>query len=472
MRTVLSIDQAMAVVSQGGKIRTGIDVYDKNGVLLLGSSEVVDKVSTLNYLKENGLASLPLLKGPGSGLWNSAGEPIGGSGNSGGGRAGSAGRGGGVHPARVPESVEKRLVEIQEIRRLAVEQYDIAKATISKVLGDIRKTGGEFDYSEVEGYVDGLMRFLTAMNNPFAYLTKEIFSYDDYLYNHSVNVCAIGTAVLNAFNGHFSSVVNRHIDAETPSGGLHDSGNDMGGNAFCCYFEDELRDIVTGFFLHDIGKVMVPETILNKPGKLTDTEFDLIRNHSSRFGSELLEKNRIRSAFIRNIIQNHHVRLYEREERCYPQERHPSTVPFYVRICKLADIYDAMTSKRSYKEAFNQINVVTEIFRHYAKKDRMLQFVLHAFVKSVGIYPPGSIVYLRDGRMAYVLESAGPIVLPFTDTRGGSLGSSPDPLDLGAPGADDMSRVDGRKSIRTPLEVYDLLPAYLKKGAPVQETVA
>ena len=65
----------------------------------------------------------------------------------------------------------------------------------------------------------------------------------------------------------------------------------------------------------------------------------------------------------------------------------------------------------------NPIRVVTRLFRTYAQKDPLLQFILHAFVNAVGLHPPGSVVYLTNQQMAYVLDSKGPIVLPFTDAR-------------------------------------------------------
>ncbi|MEA1969642.1 MAG: HD domain-containing protein, partial [Thermodesulfobacteriota bacterium] len=292
-----------------------------------------------------------------------------------------------------------------------------------------------------------------------------IFSYDDYLYNHSVTVCAIGTAVLNRFNANFSSVVNDHLNAGASAAyNPFEKKSDKKKNAYKCFQKDEIQDISTGFFLHDIGKVLVPDEILNKSGKLTSIEFDLVKKHSYVFGVEILEQNRLKNPFVKNIVKYHHAPLYDREVRCYPGDRAPAEIPLYVKMCKLADIYDAMTSKRCYKEAFNQINVVTEIFRNYAKKDTMLQYVLHSFVKSIGIYPPGSIVFLRNGQMAYVLESNGPLVLPFTDVKESTLSYKAEPLDISAAGLDKDLAIDNRRSIKTALEVYDLLPAYLKSG--------
>jgi HD-GYP domain-containing protein (c-di-GMP phosphodiesterase class II) len=462
----IKIDDLIRIVKQGGKIKTGVDVYDDQEVLLLERDVLIKNVRTLELLQEKGINTLTLDAGSQSGgIWDAQGNQVSIS------KDGAIGIETKVETKPAPGAglgaIEKRLQEIEELKTIAAEKYDHAKENIKRVLNQIRETGGEFDYDEVETHVSELVEFLTITKNPFSYLTKEIFTYDDYLYNHSVNVCAIGTAVVNRFNTNFSAVINDHLNAGAPGNTdpfVKKNGNEK--HSYKCYHLDEIQEISMGFFLHDIGKVMVPDEVLNKSGRLTKDEFELVKRHSHQFGAELLEKNRLKNAFIRNIVKYHHAPLYEGEERGYPAERHPNDIPIYVKICKLADIYDAMTSKRCYKEAFNQISVVTDIFRQYAKKDTMLQYVLHAFVKSIGIYPPGSIVYLRNGQMAYVLESSGPLVITFTNTNGETLKKKPDPMDMGDRTVKDKFRIDNRRSIKTPLEVYNLLPAYLQPKTP------
>ncbi|MDA8403683.1 MAG: HD domain-containing protein, partial [Desulfobacteraceae bacterium] len=214
------------------------------------------------------------------------------------------------------------------------------------------------------------------------------------------------------------------------------------------------------YFLHDIGKVLVPDKILNKKGRLTNEEFDVIRKHSYEKGLEILEKNKINNPYIRNIVIYHHSVLFDSEMNCYPNEKLPENLPPYVKVCKLADIYDAMTSKRCYKEAFNPINVVTEIFRKYARKDNLLQFILYSFVKSIGIYPTGSVVMLENGQYAYIMDTSGPLVLPFTDMKGNTLDQKQAPLDLSDKTA---PKVNSDKPLLSPVEAFGILPDYLKK---------
>ena len=107
------------------------------------------------------------------------------------------------------------------------------------------------------------------------------------------------------------------------------------------------------------------------------------------------------------------------------------------------------------------MSVVTDIFKKYAGKDPLLQYILHSFVKSVGIYPPGSIVALSNGQLAYVLDSQGPSLLPVTDTHGATLKGKPDILVLDMTTEADGLKVDRRKPPISPLAAYKILPNYL-----------
>lgn len=478
MNTRVSIDNLIEIVKAGGTVKTGVDVYNAKGILLLDKDIVVKKVKILEIIRDNGVKSVPLNTAMDGGIWDGNGNQIRFDKN---GMVDPLSNAVFVQKTPAPEGqakpadksllpdgtvneIERRLLEIEQIKKQAAKKYNEAKESIKKVLQDIKRTGGQFDYDEVSENVSELVDFLVEADNPFSYLTQEMFSYDDYLYNHSVNVCAIGTAIVNRFNSHFSEVVDDLIKGKTSS--IYNPFEmEPGANnnkSFVLYYQEDLTDISLGFFLHDIGKTIVEEQILNKRGRLTHSEFDEVKKHSYDYGVDLLDRNHLKNSVVRNIINYHHAPLYKGEDRCYPSDKPYNKVPLYARICKLADIYDAMTSKRAYKEAINPINVVTEIFRTYAKKDQVLQYILHSFVKSIGIYPPGSIIFLRNGQMAYVLESGGPIVIPFTDEHSNTLKTKPEPIDISSPDLEDTVKVDSKRSVKTPVEVYDLLPSYIK----------
>lgn len=473
MNTRISIDNLIEIVRTGGKVKTGVDVYNEKGTLLLDKNVLVEKTKILEIIKASGIHSVPVNTSLNGGMWDDNGNLI--QVDSGGFVDQAAEGRDKAAAAKPPEPVavkpdpsineiENRLQEIEQVKKEAVQKFTRAKQTVKKVLTDIRETGGEFDYNEVQKSVSDLVDFMDVKDNPFAFLTQEILSYDDYLYNHCVHVCTIGTAIVNRFNAHFSGVVDDLLKSSASDIFNPFERQETGKQStYTCYYEEDLKDISLGFFLHDIGKVVVADEVLNKEGRLTDKEFEEVKRHSYEYGIQVIDKNRLKNSVIRNIIKYHHAPLYAGEPRCYPDDISHVDVPLYTRICKLADIYDAMTSKRCYKEAINPITVVTRLFRDYAKKDHMLQYILHSFVKSIGIYPPGSIIYLRNGQMAYVLESTGPLVLPFTDGQRNTLTSRPDPLDLSKPGIDPDQLIEGRRSVKKPGEVYDQLPSFIRE---------
>lgn len=456
MKKRIDIDHLIDIVSNGGIVRTGVDIINSKGVLLLEKHVPVNKVRTLLAIKTLGITHIDVDPGAAGGMWDSNGNPLTVSGRD---RNESA-RG---SQSSELSDVELKIREINQQKSEAASKYHKAKESIKRVISDIRKTGGEFNYNLVEHTVSDIFNFLTRNSSAFIYLTKEIFTYDDYLYNHSVNVCTIGTAVLNRFNDHFSEIVNNFLNDFYAGNSNHSQNPNR--ESFINYQPLDLKDISIGYFLHDIGKVMIPEEILNKPGRLTEEEFEIVKSHSYEKGAEILKRNNLKNMAIEAIVKYHHSPLYRGETNCYPTDKLPIELPPYVKVAKLVDIYDAMTSKRCYKEALNPVSVVTDIYRKYAEKDRMVQFILHSFVKTLGICPPGSIISLRNGQQCYVLTGEGPIVLPVTDTSGQPIRTKPDPIDLGKEEtAPNGMRIDRRKPLQNPIEIYDRLPAYVQQA--------
>jgi HD-GYP domain-containing protein (c-di-GMP phosphodiesterase class II) len=483
----ISIDFLMNVVRHGGKMRTGVTIHDGSGNTVLDKDFLIDSAEALVKLRAIGLHHLQFDFAGQGGLWDRLGKPIKSSS-----KKSSPKKTQTAVPEKKPAGVEAidlfgnhinfsshpdedipatlavqsqmsldllrgKIAKIEKVRKTAAGKYDKAKKSIKKIILEMQESSGEFDLHLVEETVSDLFDFIVAEESSFSYITREIFSYDDYLYNHSINVCTIGTVVLNKFN----QGVKRSRDTLA----LDPSDNKHTASKVAFYQNDELREISTGFFLHDIGKVLVPKNILNKEGKLTEAEFQVVKTHTLKRGLELLKKNRIFSPVLKSISYLHHAALFEGETRCYPDNIAPKNIPPYVKICKLADIYDAMTSKRCYKNAFNPVGVVADIFHKYAGRDKLLQSILHAFVKSIGIYPPGSIVQLKNSQFVYVLDSAGPIVLPITDSGGKTLAGKPTPLDLGdAEISETNFAIDRHKALLTPIEGYKLLPDFLKEA--------
>ncbi|MBU4317823.1 MAG: HD domain-containing protein [Proteobacteria bacterium] len=452
----INIDRLIDIVSRGGTVKTGVDVRNDKGVLLLEKSVPIHSVNPLLVVKKYGGNTLPIDFSTSGGVWDKAGNPV------------SFSAENTIikeNPEKsLPESIERKIKEINRKKAEASEKYECAKKNIKKVILEIKNSGGEFDTGPVEDTVTDIVNFLAQDDTAFSHMTREIFSYDDYLYNHSVSTCAIGTSALIRFNEKFSEIINNHLSTISIDTINSNGDGNHPASSFVYYLPQDIHDISLGYFLHDVGKVLIPENILNKQGKLSEAEFDIVKKHSYEKGMEILSRNKLDNPFISNCVKYHHGVLFQGEKGCYPTNLHPIEMPPYVKICKLSDIYDAMTSKRSYKDAFNPVGVVTEIFRKYANQDRMLQFILRAFVKAVGIYPPGSVLNLTNGQMVYVLDSDGPMVIPFTDKEGTPLFHKSDPIKIGESDENPENKleIDRRHPLKSPIEVWDSLPEYLK----------
>lgn len=449
----IRIDELIEIVKSGGAVKTGIDVFNEHGVLLLEKDVVVKDVKPLQIVRDAGIKRVPINALGSGGLWDAEGNRVVFS---------------GPMPRETPDampaltgSIGERIEKINETKKLAAEKHQHAKVCIRKVIEEIKNTGGEFDFQAVESVVSELIDFLVAHENGFSYLTREILSYDDYLYNHSINVCTIAAAALHKFNKSFSNAVNMFLSGLSFETLLFKDENPA--EAFALFNDEEVRNIAIGFFLHDVGKTAIPDHVINKKGPLDSEEYDLVKLHSFDKGQEILEKSGIHDTFIKNVIKFHHCSLFRGESGCYPKDLAPAQVPPYVKICKLADMYDAMTSKRCYKDALNPISVVTELFRKYANKDRLLQFIVDSFIRTVGIYPAGSIVKLRNGQKAFIIDSRGPIVVPFTSKEGTPFTIMKDPVNI-----EDVEKrnpefgIDRHATLSSPVEEYKFLPKYLQ----------
>lgn len=165
------------------------------------------------------------------------------------------------------------------------------------------------------------------------------------------------------------------------------------------YSEPDLLNLGMGSILHDIGKVTIAPTILNKPGKLTDKEFEVIKGHSVS-GFKILRDIDDSNMFAANIALQHHERF---DGSGYPKGLKDQLIQQYARITAIADVYDAVTSDRIYRPAFSSLEAIKILTEGagslYDPK------VLTGFVKHVAVYPVGSIVELNNREVAVVVKT-------------------------------------------------------------------
>jgi HD-GYP domain-containing protein (c-di-GMP phosphodiesterase class II) len=164
------------------------------------------------------------------------------------------------------------------------------------------------------------------------------------------------------------------------------------------YSKDRLYSLAVGAMLHDVGKVFVPKDILLKDGKLTEMEFDIIKEHPSR-GYDYLKEEIGVSAMSRIIILQHHERV---DGTGYPEGMCGSRIHEFSKIVSIADVYDALTSDRPYRRGLPPNDAIEYIM---GSADRYFDFdMVNAFLKRIVPYPAGTMVRLSNGDIAVVKE--------------------------------------------------------------------
>jgi putative nucleotidyltransferase with HDIG domain len=187
---------------------------------------------------------------------------------------------------------------------------------------------------------------------------------DNYTYMHSVAVCALMVALAKQL-------------------GLD---------------EQQIRSAGVAGLLHDLGKARIPLAVLNKPGKLTDAEFRLIKSHPEEGHRMLLQGSGV-DAIALDVVLHHHEKT---DGSGYPNGLQGDDISLFAKMGAVCDVYDAITSDRPYKAGWcpaESLRRMTEwTTGHFEPR------VFQAFVKSIGIYPIGTLLRINDGRLGVVID--------------------------------------------------------------------
>ena len=163
-----------------------------------------------------------------------------------------------------------------------------------------------------------------------------------------------------------------------------------------------LRELGLAALMHDIGKVRTPIEILNKPDKLTDAEFAIMKRHVLD-GAEMLRQTPDIPALAPVIAFEHHLRT---DGTGYPHGVRRVSLNVGTMLCSIADVYDAMRSQRLYQAAFPTDRILEVLKRNDGKQ--FDQHLVRRFVQLVGIYPAGNLVRLNTGDVAVVVKAYAP----------------------------------------------------------------
>lgn len=161
--------------------------------------------------------------------------------------------------------------------------------------------------------------------------------------------------------------------------------------------EKQVRRVGMGGLLHDVGKAAVPLEILNKPGKLTDEEFEVMRQHPVIGAQMLMEADA--DDDLLDIALHHHEKV---DGSGYPHRLQGEAISLYSRMAAVCDVYDALTSTRVYRKGWTPAEAMHNMLSWRGHFDSQ---ILHTFVRAIGIYPVGSLVRLASGRVALVVKA-------------------------------------------------------------------
>ena len=284
--------------------------------------------------------------------------------------------------ARSEAGKELAMNRLQHIRvgRLQVEQQvqnigDIA--TFRKLYKDAVSVAGHlWESADVEGRPDadaarGMVESLAqavAQNRTALLALTALKDYDNYTFTHMVNVSILTMGQA------------RGIGVE---GAM-------------------LREFGLAALMHDIGKVKTPSEILNKPDKLNDKEFEILKRHTVD-GAEILRKTPEIPALAPVVAFEHHLRS---DGTGYPEGVSRPQLNVGTMLCGIADVYDAMRSQRVYQQAFPTDRILAVLQRNDGKQ--FDQHLVRRFSQLVGIYPVGNLVRLNTGEIAVVVKTYAP----------------------------------------------------------------
>jgi putative nucleotidyltransferase with HDIG domain len=290
--------------------------------------------------------------------------------------------------------------EIQRAARICAQ----SKQAVMTMFREVR-LGKAVEMDNVQNLVGEISDSLA--RNPGALISlARLKTADDYTYMHSVAVCAMMVALA------------RQLKLD----------------------EEQTRAAGVAGLLHDLGKAMMPMDILNKPGKLTDAEFAIIKSHPVEGHKLLLGGSEVGEIAL-DVCLHHHEKI---DGSGYPKGFKGDEISLVAKMGAVCDVYDAITSNRPYKAGWDpaeSLRKMAEWKGHFDAK------VFQAFVKSLGIYPIGSLVRLTSGRLGVVIEQTGqslvnPKIKVFFSTKS-NMRIVTEVIDLSRPGC--LEKIIGRE---------------------------
>lgn len=306
-------------------------------------------------------------------------------------------------PIVVPNPVEPSVCVAEEMQK-AISVKEEAIKIIEGVMADVR-LGRQVDAERVNPVVEQMLGSIFRNQDALLGLTR-IRDMDQYTFEHSVSVSALMIAFAKKLG----------LDETT------------------------IWEVGIGGILHDIGKLQVPEKILNKPGRLTDDEFSIMRGHVG-FGTRLIDQTDTIPRHALQVVLQHHERL---NGSGYPGRLSGEEISLFGRMAAIIDVYDAITSDRVYHKGEIPSVVLRQLIE-WSGEGVFDPKLVQRFIQCVGIYPVGTLVALESQRLAIVIASPqqallNPVLKVIYDL-GNSRHLTPEYLDLADAGLNSGDRI-------------------------------
>jgi putative nucleotidyltransferase with HDIG domain len=259
--------------------------------------------------------------------------------------------------------VEREQEAFRKELKVARKIHRRTRGYIDKLLDDVR-LGNSLDTDTARELVGDMVDSISRSPNAMLWLTH-MKKRDEYTSIHCMNVCVLALTF------------GRTLGLE----------------------RKQLNMLGLGALLHDIGKMHVPLELLNKPGRLTDEEFEIIKTHTTS-GYHLLRQEKGMPGEVLDIVRSHHERI---NGRGYPDGLTADFIGLLVQITSIVDVYDAITSDRCYQDGIAPHDALKNMFDWAG--ENFDAGLVENFIKCLGIYPIGSMVELNTGHIGIVVSA-------------------------------------------------------------------
>jgi HD-GYP domain-containing protein (c-di-GMP phosphodiesterase class II) len=270
-----------------------------------------------------------------------------------------------------------------DYKKTIIESYEKSRGEVEDILNSIA-LGERISGKSLNSIVKNFVKIYLKDRNILINISTIKPATPDYIYSHSLNVCLLA------------------INIAAASG----------------YGEEQVVEIGTGALLHDVGMLLVPKEIILKTGRLDQDEWYEIQKHPI-LGLHLLEK-------LSNLQESVPYMAYQAHERengkGYPKMRNGILIHRFAKIVQVADIYEAMSSPRTYRIANSPYNSIENLIK-MVRQGLLNGEYMKSFLKYASLFPVGSIVVLNDGRLARVIDSnpqsyTRPVLSVLSDNQG------------------------------------------------------